>query len=112
MQCGHSLCNQCLTTMCNHSRDPLDIICPMCRSTTPIENVSNVQSSRENVDATGITIKGSFSTKIENITLKLMELITEDPFVKVIIFSSVSYKTFCFVIMYYNNNVVLLNIQF
>lgn len=86
LQCGHSVCNQCLSTMCNHS-DAFDIACPMCRNNTPIDSVSYVKNSREGEVS---NIKGSFSTKIECITLKLIELITQEPNVKVLIFSNVS----------------------
>lgn len=81
--------------MCKHS-DDLIITCPMCRSHTPIDAISYVKSNREEVS--NIVIKGSFSTKIESMTMKLMELIAQDKKVKVLIFSSVSIKIsyFCF----------------
>ncbi|XP_025199699.1 E3 ubiquitin-protein ligase SHPRH [Melanaphis sacchari] len=84
--CGHSVCNQCLATMCNHS-DAFDIACPMCRNNTPMDSISYVKNNREG-EVSNIVIKGSFSTKIESVTLKLMELITQDPNVKVLIFSN------------------------
>lgn len=54
-----------------------------------MDAISYVKNNREN-EVPGIVIKGSFSTKIESVTLKLMELIAQDPSVKVLIFSSVS----------------------
>lgn len=86
--CGHSLCNQCLATMYNHS-EYLDITCPMCRNITTMDSISLVRSNQEG--ETTRVIKGSFSTKIESVLLKLLELIAEDPTVKVLIFSTVSY---------------------
>ncbi|CAI6373127.1 unnamed protein product [Macrosiphum euphorbiae] len=86
LQCGHSVCNQCLETMFNHSV-AFEIDCPMCRNTTPMDSISYVKNNREG-DGPNIVIKGSFSTKIESVTLKLMELITQDPNVKVLIFSN------------------------
>ncbi|XP_008183763.1 E3 ubiquitin-protein ligase SHPRH isoform X2 [Acyrthosiphon pisum] len=86
LQCGHSVCNQCLATMCNHS-DAFEIDCPMCRNTTPMDSISYVKNNREG-EWSNIVIKGSFSTKIESVTLKLIELITQDPNVKVLIFSN------------------------
>uniref|UniRef100_A0A2S2R190 E3 ubiquitin-protein ligase n=1 Tax=Sipha flava TaxID=143950 RepID=A0A2S2R190_9HEMI len=86
LQCGHSVCNICLATMCNHS-DAFEIPCPMCRNNTPMNSISYVKSNRD-VEASSIVIKGSFSTKIESVTLKLIELITQDPKVKVLIFST------------------------
>jgi hypothetical protein len=74
--------------MCNHS-DAFEIPCPMCRNNTPMNSISYVKSNRD-VEASSIVIKGSFSTKIESVTLKLIELITQDPKVKVLIFSTVS----------------------
>ena len=75
--------------MCNHS-DAFDIACPMCRNNTPMDSISYVKNNREG-EVSNIVIKGSFSTKIESVTLKLIELITQDPNVKVLIFSNVSF---------------------
>ncbi|XP_029341320.1 E3 ubiquitin-protein ligase SHPRH-like [Acyrthosiphon pisum] len=85
-ECGHSVCNQCLETMCNHS-DTFKVDCPMCRISTPINCISYVKNNQEGAGS-NIVIKGSFSTKIECVTLKLMELISQDPNVKVLIFSN------------------------
>jgi len=74
--------------MCSHS-DDYDIVCPMCRNNTPIDSISYVKNNREG-EGSNVAIKGSFSTKIECVTLKLMELIAEDPKVKILIFSTVS----------------------
>lgn len=76
--------------MCTHSED-FGIVCPMCRSGTSMNSISYVKNSRDS-EETGVVIKGSFSTKIESITLKLMQLIAEDPTVKVLIFSKVSFS--------------------
>jgi len=73
--------------MCNHS-EAFDIACPMCRTNTPMDSVSYVKNNREGEVS---NIKGSFSTKIESVTLKLMELTQQDPNVKVLIFSNVSF---------------------
>eukprot|EP00102_Acyrthosiphon_pisum_P022312 XP_016659522.1 PREDICTED: E3 ubiquitin-protein ligase SHPRH-like [Acyrthosiphon pisum] len=85
-QCGHSVCNQCLETICNHS-DAFEVDCPICRITTPMDFISYVKNNREG-EGSNMVIKGSFSTKIECVTLKLMELISQDPNVKVLIFSN------------------------
>lgn len=76
--------------MCNHS-DDLDIVCPMCRNNTPMNSISYVKNNRDG-EVPSIVIKGSFSTKIESITIKLIQLIAEDPTVKVLIFSTVSFS--------------------
>lgn len=75
--------------MCKHSEEFFEVVCPMCRNNTHMDAISYVKNNREN-EVPGIVIKGSFSTKIESVTLKLMELIAQDPSVKVLIFSSVS----------------------
>lgn len=62
----------------------------MCRNSSDTKTVSYVKTRNANEMST-IIIKGSFSTKIGSITSKLMELIKEDPIVKVLIFSSVSF---------------------
>jgi len=85
MQCGHSICSLCLAAMCNHSMDACEVVCPMCRNNTPIDSISYAKLNKEGEVP---NIKGSFSTKIESITLKLMELIAEDPTVKVLVFST------------------------
>lgn len=72
---------------------PHFIECPMCRLKTPLDTVSYVKPKRQD-EVPSIVVKGSFSTKIESITLKLLELIAEDPLVKVIIFSTVSFYIF------------------
>lgn len=54
-----------------------------------MDSISYVKNNRES-DIPGVVVKGSFSTKIECVTLKLMELIAQDPSVKVLIFSTVS----------------------
>lgn len=80
--------------MCNHA-DTHEIACPMCRNNTPLNSISYVKSNRDG-EASSIIIKGSFSTKIESVTLKLIELIAQDPKVKVLIFSTVSVLMFGF----------------
>lgn len=74
--------------MCSHSND-LIIACPICRDKTPMNSMSYVKSNQES-EVSGIVLKGSFSTKIEKITVKLIELVTQDPNVKVLVFSTVS----------------------
>lgn len=74
--------------MCSHS-DDLVILCPMCRNKTHMDSISYVKNNQEG-EVSSIAIKGSFSTKIESVTMKLMELIAQDPNVKVLVFSTVS----------------------
>ncbi|VVC30495.1 Hypothetical protein CINCED_3A019573 [Cinara cedri] len=87
LQCGHSVCSQCLASMCKHM-DKKEIVCPMCRSNSLTESVAYVRTRCDDQMSSNTVIKGSFSTKVENITSKLMELIKEDPKVKVLIFST------------------------
>lgn len=75
--------------MCNHS-ETREVVCPMCRNNSQTDSVSYVKT-RNDGELSNTSIKGSFSTKIESITSKLIELIKEDPKVKVLIFSAVSF---------------------
>lgn len=104
LQCGHSVCNQCLATMCSHS-DNFEIACPMCRNPIRMDLISYAKNNREG-EVSNIVIKGSFSTKIENVTLKLLELITQDPNVKVLIFSNLSLMINS--IIYYIMNIIFI----
>jgi len=54
-----------------------------------MDTISYAKNNREG-EVSNIVIKGSFSTKIESVTLKLLELIAQDSNVKVLIFSNVS----------------------
>lgn len=59
--------------------------------------------SNQEDEIPSIVIKGSFFTKIKFITIKLMELIAQDPKVKVLVFSSVSIVNFINVLMYFHS---------
>lgn len=85
LYCGHSICRKCLTTMCENYNE-LNIKCPICRNEMTLDSICYVRRYQEE----GIEIKGSFSTKIRSVTKKLMELIIQEPKVKVLIFSCVS----------------------
>lgn len=85
------MCGQCLIALFSHASSMV-IECPMCRNITPLERVSYARED----ETSRTTIKGSFSTKIECVVLKLMELIAEDPKVKVLIFSMVSFSVTLF----------------
>ncbi|XP_050542119.1 E3 ubiquitin-protein ligase SHPRH-like [Daktulosphaira vitifoliae] len=86
LQCGHCICNTCIATVCNRS-DGHNVACPMCRTQTPLISISYVKSNQDS-NINGIVLKGSFSTKIESITIKLIELINNNANVKVLIFSA------------------------
>ncbi|XP_050424544.1 E3 ubiquitin-protein ligase SHPRH [Adelges cooleyi] len=86
LQCGHCICNTCIPTVCSMS-DGSNVPCPMCRSITDLTSISYVKSNPDD-NPSGIVLKGSFSTKIESITLKLMELIAQENKIKVLIFST------------------------
>lgn len=71
--------------MCDRSANSV-LVCPMCREGIPMDSIWFAKSNQES----DLVIKGSFSTKIECITLIVMKLIALDPNVKVLIFSTVS----------------------
>lgn len=74
--------------MYNNS-DDMGILCPLCRREMPINSIYYVKINQEG-EVSNLAIKGSFPTKIANVTMKLQELIVKDPKVKVLIISHVS----------------------
>lgn len=60
----------------------------MCRCHCKLDTIKYVRNYLEG--EIPHKIKGSYSTKIENIILKFIELITEDPKIKILVLSNVS----------------------
>ncbi|VVC34712.1 Zinc finger, PHD-type,Zinc finger, RING-type,Zinc finger, RING/FYVE/PHD-type,Helicase, C- [Cinara cedri] len=84
LRCGHKICKPCLLTLLKSFNYSI-IICPICRN---YALAHTLYFGKVEIEEPGITLKGTFSIKIESITLKLMELIVQDPTVKVLIFST------------------------
>lgn len=67
--------------------------CPMCRLRTPKGEVSYVVANKTNEreeKKKDIKLNGTYSAKVEGVLTELLHLQSEDPDVKVIIFSTVS----------------------
>ncbi|GFY84449.1 RING-finger, DEAD-like helicase, PHD and SNF2 domain-containing protein [Actinidia rufa] len=101
-QCGHVTCCKCLFAMTEQRL--LDgkfraewVMCPTCRQHTDFGNIAfaddrqnNSDSSfhgRENSEAS-ITVHGSYGTKIEAITRRILWITSTDPKAKLLVFSS------------------------
>jgi len=69
----------------------IGVDCPFCNVLYEIsDSTIFFTENREETRVSDVTFKGNFSIKMETITLKLMELIAENPKVKVLILSAVS----------------------
>ncbi|KAL5711464.1 RING-type E3 ubiquitin transferase [Ranunculus cassubicifolius] len=108
-QCGHIICCKCLVAMIERrispQKSPLDIwvMCPTCRQHTSFRNIACVddrqnkplESGVRNIFQLGhekpeasITVKGSYGTKIEAITRRILSIKRTDPMAKILVFSS------------------------
>uniref|UniRef100_A0A0A9VZY3 E3 ubiquitin-protein ligase SHPRH n=2 Tax=Lygus hesperus TaxID=30085 RepID=A0A0A9VZY3_LYGHE len=88
LRCGHCLCFECIPTLLMMGSLG-EVECPMCRLRTPKGEVSYVvANSRGDEEANNHKLVGSFSTKVEAVTVQLLKLRSSDPDVKVIIFST------------------------
>ena len=106
MACAHIYCFSCMKRLIG-SRVTGSIKCSVCRQTTDIQNIENIDDSTEeknqsivaigNDDKTGtmvhhqgkrdITVVGSFGTKIENVVICALKIMQDDPENKFIVFS-------------------------
>lgn len=69
--------------------DALFMKCPVCRSDFEFNSVKYLRNYTKG-EMPSIVIKRSYSTKIDNIVLKCIELISEDPSVNILVLTSVS----------------------
>lgn len=95
------MCFKCLVEIGVHSDSSNYITCPICRHKSHVDSIHYARRNREDEEP-NIVVKGLFSSKIKCITLKLMELIAQDPNVKVVVFSSVSNFDFFFFFLLFN----------
>ncbi|KAI3882577.1 hypothetical protein MKX03_010696 [Papaver bracteatum] len=102
-QCGHVTCCRCLVAMSERSKSRNKwIMCPTCRKPTDLGNIaladdsqskacnsglSSVSQSHEMVEAS-ISVQGSYGTKIEAVTKRILWIKSTDPKAKVLVFSS------------------------
>lgn len=106
-QCGHVTCCKCLFAMTeqslrhgNKSRNKW-VMCPTCRQHTDVGNIAladdrqispnsvilNTIQGGDNCEAS-VTVQGSYGTKIEAVTRRILGIKSADPEAKVLVFSS------------------------
>ncbi|KAL2227323.1 UNVERIFIED_CONTAM: E3 ubiquitin-protein ligase SHPRH [Sesamum indicum] len=100
-QCGHVTCCKCLFAMTERARIPPGkfhnndrIICPTCRRPTDFGNIA-LADDRQNESCgtydrseSSIIVQGSYSTKIEAVTRRILWIKSTDPKAKILVFSS------------------------
>ncbi|CAA7028820.1 unnamed protein product [Microthlaspi erraticum] len=99
-QCGHNTCCRCFFAMTErgliHENLQKWVMCPICRQPTDVRNVayaddrqngsSSDQDHKEN--EASLTVQGSYGTKIEAITRRILWIKSSDQQAKVLVFSS------------------------
>nr|TKW36527.1 hypothetical protein SEVIR_2G446300v2 [Setaria viridis] len=99
-QCGHFVCCKCCLYMTEQAATQFGkakkwIMCPTCRQRTDLENVAFVvekhsdkaEKSTEDQEST-ISVQGSYGTKIEAVTRRILRITSTDRAAKVLVFSS------------------------
>ncbi|XP_074286458.1 uncharacterized protein LOC141611745 [Silene latifolia] len=100
-QCGHVTCCKCLFAISErnvgHSKNQQDnwVICPTCRQRSDYESIAFADDSPnisqivrdENLEAS-VSVRGSYGTKIEAITRRILWIKSTDQKAKVLVFSS------------------------
>ncbi|KAF8680793.1 hypothetical protein HU200_045640 [Digitaria exilis] len=100
-QCGHFVCCKCCLYMTEQAATQFGkrkkwIMCPTCRQHTDIENVAFVvekhsdkaEKSAEDLAEGTISVQGSYGTKIEAVTRRILRITSSDGTAKVLVFSS------------------------
>ncbi|KAL0740078.1 hypothetical protein Bca4012_081591 [Brassica carinata] len=99
-QCGHSTCCKCFFSMTERGsvNETLRkwVMCPICRQHTDVRNIayaddrqngySSGQDHQEN--EASLAVHGSYGTKIEAVTRRILWIKSSDPQAKVLVFSS------------------------
>ncbi|KAJ4904003.1 zinc ion binding [Raphanus sativus] len=99
-QCGHSTCCKCFFSMTErgsvHETMRKWVMCPICRQHTDVGNIayaddrqngySSGQDHKEN--EASLAVQGSYGTKIEAVTRRILWIKSSDPQAKVLVFSS------------------------
>ncbi|XP_015575743.2 E3 ubiquitin-protein ligase SHPRH [Ricinus communis] len=104
-QCGHVTCCKCLFAMTEHHDNKFQckwVMCPTCRQHTDFRNIAyaddrndkscnsavlNTVQGYEKCEAS-LIVQGSYGTKIEAITRRILGIKSSDPEAKVLVFSS------------------------
>ncbi|CAL5322829.1 unnamed protein product [Camellia sinensis] len=102
-QCGHVTCCKCLLAMTEQRLDHYGkfhgkwVMCPTCRQHTDFANIAFADDSQNKSDSSfkrcenseaSITVHGSYGTKIEAITRRILWISSTDPKAKLLVFSS------------------------
>ncbi|XP_024403200.1 uncharacterized protein [Physcomitrium patens] len=106
LPCGHVLCCKCMLSLVERSTLPQSqkkINCPSCRRRTNVSEVAYVVNTheKEGLDPTiahfqggekedvdfASSVKGSYGTKLEAVLRRILRLKSEDPDMKVLLFS-------------------------
>uniref|UniRef100_A0ACD5WM79 Uncharacterized protein n=1 Tax=Avena sativa TaxID=4498 RepID=A0ACD5WM79_AVESA len=97
-QCGHSMCCKCCLYLTERAaaRHQKWIMCPTCRQRTFLENVAfvvekqseNADKQAEDLAESAISVQGSYGTKIEAVTRRILRIISTDGAAKLLVFSS------------------------
>ena len=92
LQCGHSLCIKCLDIVISqysrNSGNTLTIQCALCREVCPVSAILYVNSIEDEEIANQIEVKGSWSTKIEEVVRCLIKIMSDEPNAKTLVFST------------------------
>ncbi|XP_070027034.1 uncharacterized protein [Nicotiana sylvestris] len=103
-QCGHVICCKCLFAMTEkrlalHGKPQVNwLMCPTCRQHTDCRNIAYADDSQnksypsssivsENSEAS-VNVRGSYSTKIEAVTRRILWITSSNLAAKVLVFSS------------------------
>ncbi|KAH9620305.1 hypothetical protein KSS87_014794 [Heliosperma pusillum] len=100
-QCGHVTCCKCLFAISErnvgHSKNQQDnwVICPTCRQRSDFESIAFADDSpnitpnvrEKNLEAS-VSVRGSYGTKIEAITRRILWIKSTDQKAKILVFSS------------------------
>ncbi|KAI3458420.1 hypothetical protein Pfo_015083 [Paulownia fortunei] len=100
-QCGHVTCCKCLFAMTERRLIPPGkfhnnnrVICPTCRQPTDFGNIAfaddrqNESCGTYDKSEASMTVQGSYSTKIEAVTRRILWINSTDPKAKILVFSS------------------------
>lgn len=97
-QCGHFMCCKCCLYLTERAAGKRQkwIMCPTCRQCTYLENVAfvvekqseNADKQAEDLAESAVSVQGSYGTKIEAVTRRILRITSTDGAAKILVFSS------------------------
>ncbi|CAN8317715.1 unnamed protein product [Cochlearia groenlandica] len=100
-QCGHNTCCNCFFAMTergsvHHETLRKWVMCPICRQHTDVRNIAYADDKRNGFSSdqdhkeneASLAVQGSYGTKIEAVTRRILWIKSSDPQAKVLVFSS------------------------